>query len=46
MAPSARIIVYTVAGANNELVADSLNFNVEGAFNNQVCASAADADKF
>lgn len=33
MAPSARIIAYYVLGdSTNELVADSLNFNVDGAF--------------
>jgi len=38
MAPSARIIAYTVAqpGGQGEVVADSLNFNVDGAFQNKV----------
>ena len=38
MAPSARIIAYYILGdSSKELVADSLNFNVEGAFDkNQV----------
>ncbi|KAF6027708.1 hypothetical protein EB796_013981 [Bugula neritina] len=41
MAPSARIVAYYVtSGSNPELVADSLNFNVEGAFDkNQVQVS-------
>lgn len=41
MAPSARIVAYYVtSGSNPELVADSLNFNVEGAFDkNQVLSS-------
>ena len=40
MAPSARIVAYYVMqNSANELVADSLNFNVEGALdNNKVCS--------
>ena len=40
MAPSARIVAYYVMkNSADELVADSLNFNVEGALdNNKVCS--------
>ena len=41
MAPTARILAYYLNGdSSKELVADSLNFNVDGAFDrNKVCST-------
>ena len=40
MAPKARLIVYYVRAANTELVADALNFKVDGSFKTSVTLSS------